>query len=131
VRLTLEDRSDITELLSSYALLLDGQRVDEWMGLFVHDAVLEVDGSRPLSTREDREQLGRTAPPGTHLAAPPVIREGDAPDTAQAEQTFMFRDAESGRILAGWYEDVLVKVEGAWLFRHRTIRFHRAARGAT
>lgn len=123
--LTLEDRSEISELLSQYGLLLDRQRVDEWMNLFVHDSVFEREGGAPLRTPQELEKLARTAPSGTHLAASPVIREGDAVDTAQSEQTFMFRDAESGRMLSGWYEDVLVKVEGAWRFRHRSVRFHR------
>jgi hypothetical protein len=126
--LSLGDRSEITELLSLYGLLLDQQRVDEWMELFLREAVLEVDGRPCLATAEDRLELARTAPPGTHLSAFPVIREGDAVDSARAEQTFMFRDAKSSRMFAGWYEDVLVKFEGAWRFQHRTIRFHRAPR---
>jgi hypothetical protein len=129
VGLSLEDRSEITELLSQYGLLLDRQQVDEWMNLFVHDAVFEMEGGASLRTPEERKNLARTAPPGTHLAAPPVITEGDAVDAAQSEQTFMFRDAESGRMLAGWYEDVFVKVDGAWRFRHRSIRFHRKPQG--
>jgi hypothetical protein len=28
-------------------------------------------------------------------------------------------------MLAGWYEDVLVNVEGAWRFQLRSIYFHR------
>jgi hypothetical protein len=124
VGLSLEDRSAITDILSQYGLLLDRQQVDEWMALFEHDAVFEMEGQSPLTTAAERAELGRTAPSGTHLAAPPVIRQGGAAETAESEQTFMFRDAESGRMLAGWYEDVLVKVEGTWRFRHRTIRFH-------
>jgi hypothetical protein len=130
VGLSLEDRSAITDLLSQYGLLLDRQQVDEWMALFDDDAVFEMEGRSPLTTAAERAELGRTAPSGTHLAAPPVIRPGRAMDTAESEQTFMFRDAETGRMLAGWYEDVLVKVEGTWRFRHRTIRFHGKPRNS-
>jgi hypothetical protein len=131
VGLSLEDRFEITDLLSQYGLLLDRQQVDEWMALFVHDAVFEMEGRFPLTTPADRMEVGSTAPSGTHLAAPPVIRQGGAVDTAVSEQTFMFRDAESGRMLAGWYEDVLVKVEGGWRFQHRTIHFHGTPRNSS
>jgi hypothetical protein len=130
VGLSLEDRNAITDVLSQYGLLLDRQQVDEWMGLFLIDAVFEVEGRPRLTTAAERAELGRTAPSGTHLVAPPVIGQVGAADTAESEQTFMFRDAESGRMLAGWYEDVLVKVEGAWRFRRRTIRFHGRPRGS-
>jgi hypothetical protein len=122
--LSLEDRCEITELLSQYGLLLDRQQIDEWMALFVPDAVLEMQGRPPLTTQADREELGRTAPHGTHLAAAPVISEAASVNTAECEQTFMFRDAATGRMLAGWYEDVLVKVDGDWRFRQRLIHFH-------
>ena len=46
------------------------------------------------------------------------------PNSAVAEQTFLFRAAVSGRMLAGWYEDVLVNVEGVWRFQLRSIYFH-------
>ena len=128
--LSLEERNAITDLLSQYGLLLDRQQVEEWMALFLHDAVFEMEGRPPLTTAAERAELGRRAPHGTHLAAPPVIRPGGAPDTAESEQTFMFRDAETGRMLAGWYEDVLVKVEGTWRFQHRTIRFHSTPRNS-
>jgi SnoaL-like domain len=125
VGLSLEDRSEIIELLSQYGLLLDRHRIDEWMQLFVPDATLKMEGNPPWATAAAREELGRTAPKGTHLAAPPVILEGKLPNSAVAEQTFLFRAAASGRMLAGWYEDVLVNVEGAWRFQLRSIYFHR------
>jgi SnoaL-like domain len=131
VALIQEDRREITELLSLYGLLLDRQRVDEWMALFADDAVFEIQGQPPLTTASERAELGRTAPPGTHLAAPPVIREGGQAGIALSEQTFMFRDVQSGRMLAGWYEDVLVNFEGTWRFQYRSIRFHRPPRDST
>ena len=48
-----------------------------------------------------------------------------------SEQTFMFRNGESGRMLAGWYEDVLVRVEGTWRFQRRRIHFHSSLRRST
>ena len=45
--LSLEDRCEITELLSQYGLLLDRQQIDEWMALFVPDAVFEMQGRPP------------------------------------------------------------------------------------
>jgi SnoaL-like domain len=127
VDLTLADRSEITELLSLYGLLLDEQQIGEWSKLFANGAVLEIEGRPPLSTEEERIELARTAPRGTHLSAPPVISEGALGGTAHARQTYLFRDRIEDRMLAGFYEDSLAKVNGRWRFAHRTIRFHQNA----
>jgi SnoaL-like domain len=129
VSLSWEDRSEVTELLSRYALLLDRQRIDEWMDLFESDAVIDIQGLDPLTTEERRRDLGLTAPRGTHLSAPPVLREGDAEGTALVEQTFFFRDAATKAVLGGWYEGIVVKRGGTWRFRRFAVRFHRAQAG--
>jgi SnoaL-like domain len=125
VSLTWEDRIEITELLSRYALLLDQQRLDEWMDLFMADAVIDIDGQPSLTTIEGRRHLGQTAPRGTHLCAPPVLREGDVEGTALAEQTYVFRNIATGGLLSGWYEDALVKSNGTWRFVRLGVHFHR------
>jgi 3-phenylpropionate/cinnamic acid dioxygenase small subunit len=119
------DRVEIAELLSRYGLLMDRQRTEEWMDLFVNDAALDIEGRPLLSSADDRLDLAHTAPHGTHLSAPPVISEGALPETARTEQAFIFRNRAEGSFLGGWYEDDLVKADGRWRFQRRTIRFHQ------
>lgn len=123
--LSLEDRTDITELLSRYGLFLDQLRADEWLQLFLPDAVVEIEGMSSLRTNAERLELLHTAPRGVHLSAPPIISEGVTADTATSQQTFMFLQAKRGSLLAGWYDDALVKSEGTWRFQRRIIRFYR------
>jgi hypothetical protein len=125
VSLTWEDRIEITELLSRYALLLDQQRLDEWTDLFTSEAVIDIQGQPSLTTIEGRRNLGQTAPRGTHLCAPPVLREGTAEGTALAEQTYVFRNIATGALLSGWYEHVVVKSNGTWRFEWLSVHFHR------
>ena len=56
VGLSLEDRSEITDLLSQYGLLLDRQQVDEWMALF--DARRRVRNGRPVAPDDDSRASG-------------------------------------------------------------------------
>jgi hypothetical protein len=128
VSLDWEDRTEITELLSRYGLLLDQQRLNEWMDLFTIDAVIDIQGQSPLTTVESRLHLGQSAPPGTHLCAPPVIRSGEIEGSALAEQTYFFRNVATGALLSGWYEDMLDKRDGVWRFTRLSVYFHRPTR---
>ncbi len=122
----LEDRQAITELLSRYGLLIDQQRTDEWMELFLEDAVIEVPGRPPFRTGADRRGLAEGAPRGLHLAAPPVIRAGSSDDVALGEQSFQFHNAVTGKPLIGWYDDELVKRGDRWYIARRVIQYFRA-----
>ncbi len=123
---SLEDRQAITELLSRYGLLIDQQRPDEWMELFLEDAVIEVPGRPPIRTGADRRALAEGAPRGLHLAAPPVIRASGSDDAALGEQSFQFYNLVTRKPLIGWYEDELVKRGDRWYIARRVIRYFRA-----
>jgi SnoaL-like domain len=123
---SVEDRLAITELLSRYGLLIDQQRIDEWMELFLADAVIEVPGRPHLNTGPDRRALAAGAPPGEHLAAPPIIRPGNSDDSALVEQSFHYYNLETRKVLVGWYEDELVKREDTWYIARRAIKYFRA-----
>lgn len=126
--LSVEDRLAITELLSGYALYLDQGDMDRWLDLFLPDAVIEVPGQEPVRSREERVLLARTSPKGTHLVAPPVIRAGDGPGEAVAEQSFLFRGDFDGGILSGWYRDLVVKREATWYLSRRSVHYARRSR---
>jgi SnoaL-like domain len=123
---SVEDRQAITELLSRYGLLIDQQRTDEWMDLFLDDAVMEVPGRPPLGSGEDRRGLAEGAPRGLHLVAPPIIRAGSSDDSALVEQSFQFYNLVTRQALVGWYEDQLVKRGEQWYIARRAIRYFKA-----
>ena len=122
---SVEDRQVITELLSRYGLLIDQKRVDEWMELFVEEAVIEVPGRPPLRTGAERRGLAEGAPVGLHLAAPPILRAGGSDDVALGEQSFQYQNAVTGKPIIGWYEDELVKQGQRWYIARRVIQFFR------
>jgi hypothetical protein len=122
---SVDDRQAITELLSRYGLLIDQKRTDEWMELFLEDAVVEVPG-RPPYRGPDRRGLAEGAPAGLHLAAPPVIRAGRSDDVALVEQSFHYQNAVTGKALIGWYEDELVKRGERWYIARRVIQYFKA-----
>jgi hypothetical protein len=122
---SVDDRQAITELLSRYGLLIDQKRTDEWMELFLEDAVVEVPG-RPPYRGPDRRSLAEGAPRGLHLAAPPVIRAGSSDDVALVEQSFQYQNAVTGKALIGWYEDELVKRGERWYIARRAIQYFKA-----
>jgi SnoaL-like domain len=120
---SIEDRQQITELLSSYGLFIDQKRLDEWMELFVEDAVIEMPGRPPLRTGPERRGLAEGAPLGVHLAAPPILRAGRSDDIALGEQSYLFHNAVTGKPVIGWYEDELVKQNQRWYIARRVIQF--------
>ena len=125
-QLSTEDYGAITQLLSRYGLLLDTQRVEEWMGLFEPGAEVVIDDRPPISTEEGRRALITDSPRGTHLAAPPVVRVGELATQAVSEQTFIFFNIGSGQIRSGWYDDNFVKRDNQWFLVRREINFFKA-----
>jgi hypothetical protein len=123
---SIEDRQLITDLLSRYGLLIDQKRTDEWMELFLEDAVIEVPGRPPLRTPPERRGLADGAPRGLHLAAPPILRAGSSDDAALGEQSFLYHNLVTGKPVIGWYEDELVKKGERWYIARRVIQFFRA-----
>ncbi len=123
---SIEDRQMITDLLSRYGLLIDQKRTDEWMELFLEDAVIEMPGRPPMRTGPERRGLAEGAPLGLHLAAPPILRAGSSDDVVLGEQSFLYHNAVTGKPLIGWYEDELVKQGERWYITRRVIQFFRA-----
>jgi ketosteroid isomerase-like protein len=119
---SVEDWIAISELLARYATTLDRREVDEWMDLFTEDAVIEIAGREPLTTEEQRRQMGASTSPGLHQPGPPVIRAGDRPGTAVAEQSFIFHNLANGSVALGWYRDELIKRD-RWYVSRREVRF--------
>lgn len=141
-----EDWIAISEILASCAMTLDQRRIDEWMGLFTPDAVIEIAGREPLTTPEERRRMGEGTSRGLHQPGTPVIRTGEAGGggeaggsgedeaggrggdgaTAVAEQSFIFHNLVTGTVVLGWYRDELVKRD-RWYISRREIRFQPEA----
>ena len=117
-----EDWIAIAEVLASCATTLDQRRIDEWLGLFTPDAVIEIEGREPLAGADERRRMGENTSRGLHQPGTPVIRAGDEPATAVAEQSFIFHNLVTGSVVLGWYRDELVKRD-RWYITRREIRF--------
>lgn len=117
-----EDWIAISELLSRYAMTIDQKRIDEWMDLLTDDAVIVIPGLDPMTTPQARRRMAENTSLGVHHPGPPVIREGDGAGTAVAEQSFVFHNLVTGKVVLGWYRDELTKRD-RWYLSRREIRF--------
>ena len=118
----------ISRTIALYGPLLDDRRFEDWGRLFTEDAIWSMPGATFEGRRAIVEGVGAMEPPITglvrHLSYTPIV-EIDAPDHAFAWTDLMAlsrpaRDAAWEIAAAGRYCDELVRVEGSWLFKHRT-----------
>jgi hypothetical protein len=123
-------RELIRETIARYAHLVDRGRIDELIGLFAEDGILEAGDRPPAHGREAIRAFflgtkGRLAA----AAARPLIRhhvsnvlvEVADRETATAASYFL-AVTERGPDHWGRYQDRLVQRDGRWLFRHRRAR---------
>lgn len=119
----------IRNVLAATARMSDVGTVEEYAAVWTDDAVWEMDGRRTVgreaitrNSRRRREQ-GMTGPgSGTMHVVSTVATELLDPFRARARSTFQFLAREGDAVvtrLAGWYEDHLVLVDGAWRIEHR------------
>jgi len=114
------DRDEILDLLASYGTLLDRERFDEWLDLFVPDGEYLVFG-RTFAGHDGLRTINAHAPGGLHLGGYPLIDvDGDRATTAQS---FLFVDQKTHEQRIGWYDDDLVRVDGRWRFARRRCTF--------
>lgn len=124
----LEEKDAIREVLAEYCFCLDAGRFDDMAALFTEDGVWRTDFGKGIGRAgiaEHARSLRRgSAPPrrGVHLTTNIVIRlDGDR---AQVRSNWMVaQNGDAGPLVssAGGYADEMVKQDGRWLFRVRTI----------
>jgi hypothetical protein len=124
VDLSVDDTLAIQDLLAKYQVYMDCQD-EAWVDLFDDGASLEVAGKDRLQ-KPDLKQFFYDAPRGVHLASAPVIRRGADEGSALSTQTFVFRNAQTEAFRTGYYDDELVKRDGAWRFKLRRVEFFDA-----
>jgi len=131
--LSLADRLAIQELMARYAWALDTGDPDALAACFTEDGVAIEDVFEEPDVWEGREgvrRMGahyRDAPgfPGRQHPVAHVLIEGDAEratSKAMAWVTECHDEPPYVLRFCGYYEDVLEKRDGAWLFASRTIR---------
>jgi 3-phenylpropionate/cinnamic acid dioxygenase small subunit len=128
-RLTLEDRSEIDELLSEYASLVDDRRWTELPALFTHEATLKI-GRTDLHGRAAISDWATASAAGkprrsrhqiTNLRIHPA-----GPDRATGTATVVVHVAKEGRRdtfidMVGELRDEFVRTPAGWRFSRRTV----------
>jgi hypothetical protein len=124
----LEEKDAIRELLARYCLLVDAARFEEWSELFSEGALFEVPGVARLEGRAKILQFIRRIPlderglPGFKHCVLNEVIDVDG-DRARVESSLiLLRNGAPVRIeIAGHYHDELVREDGRWRFRSRTV----------
>jgi hypothetical protein len=134
---TLEEmqaRMAIELTIARYITASDEGRLDDFAATFTEDGVLappgvpECNGRSAIRDFIAASRVSRLTVPGLgeirhHVARPTV--EVSLPGEGRATSYFMAVSA-NGPDHWGIYYDELVPVDGAWLFRRRTVRLHGA-----
>ncbi|MCY3572259.1 MAG: nuclear transport factor 2 family protein [Chloroflexi bacterium] len=124
-KISLEDRFAIIDLCSVYNYTVDQADGEGWAATFTEDGVF----AGPAGQAEGREalvafcgQLAEAFPGGMHFTDNHLF-EIDG-DTCQHKCFLDFKvpspDGSVASVLLG-YEDVVVKVDGEWLFQRRDV----------
>lgn len=124
-KISLEDRFAIIDLCSVYNYTVDQADGEGWAATFTEDGIF----AGPAGQAEGREalvafcgQLAEAFPGGMHFTDNHLF-EVDG-DTCQHKCFLDFKvpspDGSVASVLLG-YEDVIVKVDGEWLFQRRDV----------
>lgn len=127
------DVSEITALIHSYALLLDGGDMDAVAALFAHSTWRSEPAGRVLRGSEEvrpiyaQVKLYNGVPRTKHLLTNLTVEVESGATIASAHCYWtVLQNMETGNpveiILSGQYIDTFEKAEGAWRFADRLIK---------
>ena len=122
-RLAAEDRQAIEDLLSAYVLALDVDDVDGAMALFAEGAEFRTYGR--TFAGEKLRRMFETAPKGQHLTGRSLVSPTADGATVRSQLVFLPADRSEHRLTI--YDDEVVRGDGRWMFRSRTVRFMDSA----
>jgi uncharacterized protein (TIGR02246 family) len=120
------DKDEIRELLARYCFALDADRFEEMAALFTPDGVWETafgtGTGRDGIVAQARSIASGERPRRAHLTTNIVIDlDGDSA-TARSNWVVIMNTPNGPAIGSGGaYADRLVKLDGRWFFKHRTI----------
>jgi len=122
----MSDKDAIRELLARYCFALDADRFEEMAALFTPDGVWETafgtGTGRTGIAAQARSIATEPRPRRVHLTTNIVIELDGDTATARSNWALIQNSPDGPRIGSGGsYLDRLVKVEGRWFFKHRTI----------
>ena len=128
----MSDKDEIRELLARYCFALDADRFEDMAALFTADGVWETafgtGTGRTGIAAQARGTATGTRPRRIHLTTNIVI-DLDGDSATARSNWVVIQNSDAGPVIGsgGTYADRLVKVDGQWFFRHRTIdRFIKA-----
>jgi SnoaL-like domain len=112
-------RAAAERLLLDYSRFSDDSDYDGWSSLFGENGVLAVFG-KDLSGAERLRRFAERAPVGVHIQGLAVFtRQPDG--SVRAESSFVFVNAATRQVMAGWYHDTLVAAGDGYRFARRQI----------
>lgn len=124
--MTATDHEQIRNLLAAYCIHVDDGDFERLASLFTEDAVVDAMGD----VMQGRDTIARSMEEnyiprrrGRHVTLNSFIEVDGDSATATSDIMFVRRSKEGPLIqLMGRYTDELVRRDGAWRFRRRTIR---------
>jgi hypothetical protein len=129
---TAEDKVEIHELLARYAWSFDTGDLEGLVGCFAEDASLCEDVFEEVDRWDGREAIRSMAThffshpgfPGRQHHASQVLIEGSTERCRVRAFCFVIagQDQPCSVVFSGYYDDVVVKIGGRWLFKERVIR---------
>jgi hypothetical protein len=131
--LSSDDRFAIQDLMARYAWALDTGDVEALVACFTAEAEVVEEVFEEPDRWQGHEGIRRLAAhyhsspgfPGRQHHISQLLIEGDAPECSAKSFAFVTEcrgEPPYTLRFAGYYEDRVVKREGAWLFLRRTIR---------
>ncbi len=125
----LEDREAIRDLLVTYGHLLDEKDLAGYSKLFSEDGVWEGgigSATGPAGIYAMLDTVFKRVEPGSfgndyHIMSDFIIHVDGDTATSRSNWTWVIEGKEGTPVAArsGHYEDKLVRIDGAWKFRHR------------
>jgi hypothetical protein len=126
------DKVEIHELLARYAWSFDTGDVEGFVSCFADDASLCEDVFEAVDRWVGRDQIRSMAErffahpgfPGRQHHASQILIEGGAERCRVRAFCFVLEAGQDQTIVrfSGHYEDVVVKIDGRWVFKDRVIR---------
>jgi 3-phenylpropionate/cinnamic acid dioxygenase small subunit len=125
----LEEKDAIRDLLAAYCFYIDGGELDKWAGLFTEDCTFDVgalgkaEGRAAIKEFVSRARTADTKPfSAQHCTLNSLIRINGAEARADS-YVLVVREGEQriDTVLAGRYEDLIVKQADNWRFKVRKV----------
>jgi uncharacterized protein (TIGR02246 family) len=115
-----DDREQIDDLLTAYAIALDLDDIEGCVQLFTPDGGFEVYGRR-FGGWDGLRSMMTAAPRGMHFAGRAQIAVDGDRATVRSQLIFIAAAMTETRLAI--YDDVVVKADGQWRFETRRCRF--------